>query len=61
MPKPTIGQQIKKQRAKAGLSLQEAANRAGMSISQWWRIESGGVPNPGINTIEKMTKAMGVK
>ena len=56
-----IGQQIRKQRERLGMSAQVAATKAGLSIAQWYQIERDEVPNPGLRTIEKMKKVVGMK
>lgn len=52
---------IKKQRLKLGLSVQNAATKANLSIFTWYAIENGNTTNPGIETIEKMRKVVGLK
>lgn len=47
-------------REAAGLSPAEAARRAGMPRQNWHRIESGERPNPTLETVEAVAKAVGV-
>lgn len=53
---------IKTLREKLGLSMQEAAVKAGLKTRQAWnRIEAGGQPNLGVQYLERVADALGVK
>lgn len=59
---PLDVEKIRKLRLKQGLTLQQAADRAGMKTRQAWsRIESGGQPNLGIQHLDRIAKVLGVK
>ena len=47
-------------RKKRGLSLRAVAQAAGMNPSLLSRIESGEVPNPGIATVDRLCRVLGV-
>ena len=54
------GSRIKAMRKKRGLSLRAVAQAAGMNPSLLSRIESGEVPNPGIATVDRLCRVLGV-
>ena len=54
------GSRIKAVRKKRGLSLRAVAQAAGMNPSLLSRIESGEVPNPGIATVDRLCRVLGV-
>ena len=59
---PLDRSRIRQLRLKLGLSQDEAAQLAGLSGRQQWNnIETGDRPNPSIETVEKIAKALGVK
>jgi transcriptional regulator with XRE-family HTH domain len=58
--KMPIGDQVKRLRAAAGLTQQALAIRAEMSISAVVHIESGRIPNPRLETLRKLAKALDV-
>jgi transcriptional regulator with XRE-family HTH domain len=52
---------IRQLRLQAGLTLQQAADKAGLTNRQKWaRLEAGGVPDPQISTLERIARALGV-
>lgn len=53
---------IKNLRISKGWTMEEAAKAAGLDTKQaWYRIETGGQPNLGIQLLERVAKALGVK
>lgn len=48
------------ERAKQDLSLQEVADRAGITKSHMWKIEQGNAVNPTVRTVYGLAKALGV-
>ncbi len=52
---------MKSLREKAGLTQQEAADRAGMSTRQAWNNVESGRQSPTIDTAERIAKALNVK
>ncbi len=52
-----FGSLINLARKKAGLSIEQAARRSGIEVSQWAAIEEGQVPQD-INQLRAMTDAM---
>jgi transcriptional regulator with XRE-family HTH domain len=54
-----IAPNIKRLRLAAGLSVTEAANRAGMAQAAWSRIETGR-HSPTVATLAKIAEALGV-
>ena len=60
MSRTTLGKQIKALRTKMNLSQEKLAQRAGMPFSTLTKIESGNTPNPSIDTVMKITVALGV-
>jgi transcriptional regulator with XRE-family HTH domain len=53
-----IGRRIAKRRETLGLSGQQLAQEAGVSIDTVRSIESGRVPNPGIMTVTKIADVL---
>lgn len=51
---------ISKEREKQSLSLQEVADRAGITKSHMWEIEQGRSVNPTVRTVYGLSKALGV-
>lgn len=56
----TIAKNIKKLRKKRGLSQDKLSKLANVSHNTVIKIESGGIKNPGIDTAQKIAKALGV-
>ncbi len=55
-------EKVKRLRERLGLSLQGAADKAGFkSRQQWHSIELGKVPNPTVDTAQRIAKALSVK
>jgi transcriptional regulator with XRE-family HTH domain len=53
---------VRELREKRGLTMEQAATKAGMpSRQRWYEIESGAKPNITIDTLDKMATALGVK
>lgn len=53
---------MKALREKKGLSQADAAKAAGLANqAAWQQIESGARPNPTIDTLDRIAKALGVK
>lgn len=55
------GSRLRAARANRGLSLRAVAQAAGMSPSLLSRIESGQVPNPGIETVERICRVLEIE
>lgn len=55
-----IGERITALRAQRKLSLQEVADRAGISKSHVWDLEQGNARNPTIDTAVRIASALGV-
>jgi transcriptional regulator with XRE-family HTH domain len=54
--------EIKARREKATLTMQEAAERAGLGGKQrWYDIEKGKRPNPSIETMQRVAHVLGCK
>lgn len=51
---------IKQERAALGLSLQDVAERAGITKSHMWELEQGRAVNPTIWTVYGLSRALGV-
>lgn len=51
---------IKDERAVLGLSLQEVADRAGITKSHMWELEQGRAVNPTVWTVYGLSRALGV-
>jgi transcriptional regulator with XRE-family HTH domain len=52
---------IKKAREKKGLSLQQAADAAGMSKPHLWELENGKSENPTMVTIVRLSAVLGIR
>jgi transcriptional regulator with XRE-family HTH domain len=55
---PTIGEQIKRLRKAAGLTQQQLASDAGLSMSAIIHMEAGRVPRPRLDTLRKLAKVL---
>lgn len=51
---------IAAERKKLNLSLQDVANRAGITKSHMWELENGRAVNPTIATVNGLAKALGI-
>lgn len=51
---------ISTEREKQDLSLQEVADRAGITKSHMWELEQGNAVNPTVRTVYGLAKALGV-
>ena len=60
MPK-TFGQFLKDKRLALDLSLREFARRVGMQPSNYCNVEAGVLPPPPAETLEKLSRALGLK
>lgn len=59
---PIDVEKIRTLRLKNGLTLQKAAEKAGFKTKQAWaRIEAGGQPNLGVQFLERVAHAIGVR
>ncbi len=56
----TIGENIKKIRAKLGLTQDDLSKKADIKYSTLMKVESGVVNKPSVQTITKIAKALGV-
>lgn len=56
----TIAKNIKKLRKKLGISQDKLSKLANVSHNTIIKIESGGIKNPGIDTAQKIAKALRV-
>ncbi len=56
----TIAKNIKKYRAKLGISQDKLSKLAGITLHTITKIESGATPNPRIETVKKIADALGV-
>mgnify|MGYP001560460886 CR=1 FL=1 len=56
----TVGKNIKKFRAKKGLSQDKLSKNAGVAYNTVIKIESGVIQNPTVDTASKIAKALGV-
>jgi len=56
----TIAKNIKKYRAKLGISQDKLSKLASITLHTITKIESGTTPNPTIETVAKIAKALGV-
>jgi len=56
----TIGENIKRIRAKQGISQDDLARKAGLKYSTLAKIEGDFVTKPGVQMIAKIAKALGV-
>jgi len=59
MSKSNIAKNIKKLRQEKGISQDRLSKLANLSLNTIVNIESGNNPNPTIETLEKITKALG--
>ena len=57
---PIIAKNIKKYRAKLGISQDKLSKLADITFHTITKIESGSTPNPGIETVMKIAKALDV-
>ncbi len=57
---PTIAKNIKKYRAKLGISQDKLSKLAGITLHTITKIESGATPDPRIETVKKIADALGV-
>jgi len=55
-----IGKNIKKLRKQKGLSQDRLSKLADISYNTVIKLESGGIINPSIDTLQKLTKALNV-
>ena len=55
-----IGKNLKKLRKQKGLSQDRLSKLADISYNTVIKLESGGITNPTIETLQKMAKALGV-
>ncbi len=56
----TIAKNIKKYRAKLGISQDKLSKLAGITLHTITKIESGATPDPRIETMAKIAKGIGV-
>lgn len=56
----TIAKNIKKYRAKLGISQDKLSKLAGITLHTITKIESGSTPNPTIETMAKIAKGLNV-
>lgn len=56
----TIAKNIKKYRAKIGISQDKLSKLAGITLHTITKIESGATPDPRIETMAKIAKGLGV-
>ncbi len=55
-----IGENIKKRRAKLGLSQEDFAQKSGVKYTTLTKIESGVIKTPSVLMVEKIAKALDV-
>jgi len=55
-----IGKNLKKLRKQKGLSQDRLSKLADISYNTVIKLESGGITNPSIDTLQKLTKALNV-
>ena len=55
-----IGERVKALRDQRGLTLQEVADRCGITKSWIWEIEQGRQRNPSVNSAVALSRALGV-
>ena len=58
--KSTIGKNIKKYREKLGISQDKLSKLAGITLHTITKIECGATPDPRIETVKKIAKALKV-
>ena len=56
---PSIASRLRTLRESAGLSIQQLAERAGISRQAVQHLETGKRTNPAIDTVRKLAKALG--
>ena len=56
----TIAKNIKKYRARLGISQDKLSKLAGITLHTITKIESGATPDPRIETVKKIANALGV-
>ncbi len=56
----SMRQMIVDERARLNLSLQEVADRAGITKSHMWELEAGRSVNPTVRTVHGLAKALGI-
>ncbi|AEI71141.1 hypothetical protein [EBPR siphovirus 5] len=56
----TIGNRLAELRAERGLTLQDVADRTGLSKTHVWELEAGRTRNPSIDTAVRLARALGV-
>jgi len=56
----TLAKNIKKYRAKLGISQDKLSKLAGITLHTITKIESGATPDPRIETVKKIADALGV-
>jgi len=56
----TLGKNIKKYREKLGISQDKLSKLAGITLHTITKIESGATPDPRIETVKKIAKALNV-
>lgn len=57
---PNIGENIKKHRAKTGLSQEDFAQKSGVKYTTLTKIETGVIKKPSVVLVAKIAKALGV-
>jgi transcriptional regulator with XRE-family HTH domain len=57
---PNIGENIKKHRAKMGLSQEDFAQKSGVKYTTFTKIESGVIKTPSVVIMAKIAKALEV-
>jgi predicted transcriptional regulator len=55
---PTLHDTIRARRESLGITQTEAACRADMAQPHWARLESGGVPAPRLDTLNRVARAL---
>ena len=58
--KSNIGENIKKYRMKMGISQDTLSKKADLAFHTIAKIESGATPDPRIDTVQKIAKALGI-
>ena len=56
-----VGEAIRRLRGDVGWSVEELAEKAGVSARQLYRIEAGEIAGPRIDLLEKIANALGVE
>ena len=57
----TVGEKIRKRRQAKGITMQDAASKAGMSIATLGAIERGKVDNPHLSTLDRIARVLACK